>query len=132
VVLRLVDEITVGVLDATDLVNVLLDRKLVLELIYPGDEGGNIGHFVLPSDCPAGVSIVDTGPGLIDRHELRPGSESSVVAAPSAQTGEKYASVIRAARCHGGALRGTRGCLIVPPEAQAGRRSFHDRTLCRQ
>ncbi len=35
VVLRLVDEVAVGVLNAADLVDVLLDRELVFELVDP-------------------------------------------------------------------------------------------------
>src|SRR6266403_1766864 len=44
VVLRLVDEVAVGVLNAADLVNILLDRKIVLEPFDAGRECGNVAH----------------------------------------------------------------------------------------
>src|ERR1700758_1284753 len=44
VVLRLVDEVAVGVLQAADLVDVLLDRELVLELLDARGQHGNVAH----------------------------------------------------------------------------------------
>src|SRR5437773_295410 len=50
VVLRLVDKVTVRVLKTADLVNVLLDCKLVLELFDAGRECGNVAHSISPPD----------------------------------------------------------------------------------
>ena len=61
VVLRLVDEVAVRVLQAADLVNVLLDRQLVLELLEAGRECGNVAHSALPPACP-GRRVVPARP----------------------------------------------------------------------
>src|SRR5215469_645899 len=63
VVLRLVHEVAVRVLQAADVVNVLLDRQLVLELLDTGRECGNVVHVLSSARTLRGVSVAPASTG---------------------------------------------------------------------
>src|SRR5262249_23349243 len=75
VVHRLVDEVAIDVLDAADLVDVLLDCELVLQLFNPGCKGCDVVHAV--------CSPI----GLLKPARLRPGRVRSPGSRPASRAG---------------------------------------------
>jgi hypothetical protein len=49
IILRFVDEIAVGILNAADLVDILLDSQIMFKPVNPRRQGSQISHRISPS-----------------------------------------------------------------------------------
>src|ERR1700722_5781356 len=123
VVLRLVDEIAVAVLNTADLMNVLLDRELVFELVDARCERGDVGHCGLLSCglCLSGLCWHDLLPSIASLRQSSTPPRKEI-------TNANTASARAAGRAAGTHRRSDRRCNL-PLHAKAGRQPLHEHAV---